>query len=231
LTTLFGIDWFTDSIGDLSKKDSAIDLRGKWCAEFSEIEHLIHSEVETVKAFLSRSVDHYRGPYEKTSADYPRQCVLVGTTNATEYLRDATGNRRIWPIRCRSVGSVDREWLTENRDQLWAEAACRESANEPTWFSENDLVEAATTHQRSRMYEDPWTVSILRFLGDRTTVSISELLVECLLLGSQYQNKATANRVGAILTHLGWENRPVYNHLTRKTERKWRPNTSEDQLV
>ncbi len=228
LATLFGSDWFTDSIADLSKKESAIDLRGKWCAEFSEIEHLIHTEVETVKAFLSRSVDHYRAPYEKTSADYPRQCVLVGTTNATEYLRDATGNRRIWPIRCRSVGAVDRNWLADNRDQLWAEAAAREADGEPIWFSEHDLLDAATEHQKTRMYEDPWTQKITLYIEGRDSITITEILSECLLLSSQHQTKPTSSRVASILTHLAWENKPRHNWVTGLTERKWRPSMMLD---
>ena len=66
---------------------------------------------------------------------YPRQCVMIGTTNDTDYLRDATGNRRFWPIKCEFV---DLEWLKENREQIWAEAAYRESCGEDHWLQEVD---------------------------------------------------------------------------------------------
>ena len=155
---LFSPDWITDQISDLSKKDAAIDLRGKWGVELPEIEHLIKADVETVKAFLSRSVDHYRPPFGKTAVDVPRQCVLVGTTNANEYLRDATGNRRIWPVKCLSAEGVgaDLDWVRDNRDQLWAEAAHREAANEVIWLDNAAVREIATAAQAVRMSEDPW---------------------------------------------------------------------------
>jgi putative DNA primase/helicase len=47
-----------------------------------------------------------------------RQFVIIGTTTVTEvYLRDASGNRRFWPV------LIARSRLHANRDQLWSEAA------------------------------------------------------------------------------------------------------------
>ena len=230
LSVLFGKDWFTDQIDSLTKKESAMDLRGKWCAEFSEIEHLIRAEVETVKAFLSRSVDHYRAPWARASADFPRQCVLVGTTNSTEYLRDVTGNRRIWPVRCNSVGSIDKTWLTNNRDQLWAEAACREASGEKVWFEESELQETADAHQKVRMYEDPWTSKISEYLVDKQSVTSGEILSQPLGLASQHQNKSSADRVCAILTALGWVNLSKYDPVLKKSVRKWRSHTQNDDV-
>ena len=146
---LFGDDWFTDQMSHLSSKDAAIDLRGKWCVELAEIEHIIRAEVETVKAFLSRATDHYRPPYGRAAIDVPRQSVLIGTTNATEYLRDATGNRRVWPVKCLSKlpEGADLDWLRDNRDQLWAEAAQREANAETIWLDNAAIREVAIVEQ------------------------------------------------------------------------------------
>ena len=162
---LFGADWFTDQISHLSSKDAAIDLRGKWCVELAEIEHIIRAEVETVKAFLSRAIDHYRPPYGRAAIDVPRQSVLIGTTNATEYLRDATGNRRIWPVKCLSKlpQGADLDWLRDNRDQLWAEATQRETNAETIWLDNAAIREVAIVEQADRMSEDPWKWKIGRY--------------------------------------------------------------------
>ena len=80
-----------------------------------------------LKSFLSRSVDEDRMPYQVERTRVPRQFVVVGTTAATPYLEDATGNRRIWPIHVRRFDLVH---LAEVRDQLWAEAAVAEITGE-----------------------------------------------------------------------------------------------------
>lgn len=68
---------------------------------------------------MSRNIDHYRPPYARTTIDVPRQCVFVGTVNDSEYLKDETGNRRFWPVKC---VRIDIERLAADRDQLIAEA-------------------------------------------------------------------------------------------------------------
>jgi hypothetical protein len=62
------------------------------------------------------------------------------TTNQTEYLKDETGNRRWLPVACQKVADI--EWLTTNRDQLYAEAYERViNKNETTWeFPEEETL-------------------------------------------------------------------------------------------
>jgi hypothetical protein len=43
----------------------------------------------------------------------------MGSTNKDEYLKDETGNRRFWPIKC--LKSLDQEKLKRNRMMIWAE--------------------------------------------------------------------------------------------------------------
>jgi hypothetical protein len=88
-------------------------------------------EVERVKAFLSRAVDHYRPSYGRRSQDFPRQCVFAGTTNSDVYLADETGNRRFWPVR---VGAIELDELRAVRDQLWAEAVAAFGKGEDWWL-------------------------------------------------------------------------------------------------
>ena len=86
--------WFADEVADLGTKDSALDLHGKWVIELGELSAMRRSDIERVKAYVSRQVDHFRPPYGRRSQDHPRRCVFVGTTNADSYLADETGNRR-----------------------------------------------------------------------------------------------------------------------------------------
>ena len=117
-------DFFTDSLGDVTKKDAAENMRGKWIIEIGELESLRKREVETVKQFLSRRVDRYRPSYGKNAADFPRRCVFVGTTNSAAFLTDKTGNRRFLPVMCnvnKPKMDVFTELTPEYVGQVWAE--------------------------------------------------------------------------------------------------------------
>lgn len=202
---LFGQEWFSDDLpDDLSDKDAAMALRGVWGLEMAELTQLLASEAEAVKAFITRPVDRYRPPYGRQIIEVPRQVILVGTTNAEEWLRDATGNRRFWPFDCTKA---DVEWVREHRDQLWAEAAAREVAGEPHWLDEQDAVDEAKASQEDRMVEDPWLRPISRYVDSMSRTTAPELLTHAIEMPKPQQNRAAQMRVSAILTRLGWKAR------------------------
>ena len=51
----------------------------------------------------------FRPPHGKHPINLQRQCVFAGTINPPVggYLKDPTGNRRIWPVTCN--GMIDRD--------------------------------------------------------------------------------------------------------------------------
>lgn len=116
---LVGSDHFTDSLGNLHDKDAALALQGRWAIEMAELSQFRRTELEIVKAFISRTVDKIRPPYGKRTTESPRRCVFYGTTNREKYLVDDTGNRRFKPV---MVGSLDFKGLKRDRIQLLAEA-------------------------------------------------------------------------------------------------------------
>lgn len=110
------------------------------------------SEVENVKAFLSRQVDEAREAYGRHKSRVPRQFVLIGTTNDDRYLMDTTGNRRFLPVRCMGgPGSIDVEGLIRDRDQLWGEAATREALGESLMLPSTMWDIANKTQERRRI--------------------------------------------------------------------------------
>ena len=203
LVILFTDKWFSDSlIHDLSNKDAAIGLCGVWCVEMSEIGQMARSADEAIKAFVARRVDKYRPPFGRSDVTRPRQCVLIGTTNRTDYLRDDSGNRRYWPVACLSVDLV---WLAANREQLWAEAATREAAGESIWLDDGETQQAAESEQDGRLEPDSWEDVIVPKLEYRTTILMSEILTDILKIPVAQQDRRQELRVGRILRKQKWE--------------------------
>ncbi len=152
--------WFTDGLGDIKNKDVVDQMTGKWIVELGELASIRGSENEHTKSFLSRQVDRVRMSYGRRSEDYPRQSVFIGSTNASEYFTDETGNRRYWPLK---IEKADREWIRSNRDQLWAEAVTRYELGEDLYLSE-ELESVAREQQNKRFEVDEWEVEIKRIV-------------------------------------------------------------------
>ena len=193
--------WFADEIADLGTKDSAQDLRGKWIVELAELSAMKRGEVERVKAFMSRSIDHYRPSYGTRSQDFPRRCVFIGSTNEDAYLHDATGNRRFWPVK---VGRIEVEALERNRDQLWAEAVAAFRSGEP-WWLDPEVETEAREEQRGRLSRDVWGDAIIPFLVGRDRVTVLEVLRDGIGLELSRCDQAAQNRVVRTLRDNGWE--------------------------
>ena len=116
---LVGDKYFLDWLPPLHDKDSSLSLQGIWAVEMGELSQFRRNELETIKAFITRTVDKMRPPYGKRLIESPRRCVFFGTTNRETYLIDETGNRRFKPV---VVGRLNFKALRRDRIQLFAEA-------------------------------------------------------------------------------------------------------------
>ena len=156
-------EWFSDDLPLNADGKKVIEqLRGKWIVEAAEMSGLRRADVEHLKAMLSRQVDRGRLAYGRITTECPRQWIVVGTTNETIYLKDLTGNRRIWPVK---VKSFDAAAVRRDRDQLWAEAAVREAMGESIRLKKS-LWKAAAGEQEERTVNDPWFELLGDVLGD-----------------------------------------------------------------
>lgn len=119
--------WFSDSLTSVTGKEAYEQLQGAWIVEMGELSATRKADVESIKHFLTKRIDRFRVAYGRHVADFPRQCIFIGTTNDVEFLRDQTGNRRFWvmPVGKQDVVKPWHQLGKEEVDQLWAEAvAC-----------------------------------------------------------------------------------------------------------
>lgn len=150
LLRVMGGRWFNDSITTLEGKEGMEQLRRAWVVELSELSSIKRSDVEQVKAHLSKQVDIYRAAYARRVLEHPRQCVFCGTTNEALFLKGDTGNRRFWVIPVVAELRKYRDWreaIRRDRDQLWAEAVHYYKQGEPLYLSEELEAQAKQRQQ------------------------------------------------------------------------------------
>ena len=177
-------DQFYQEIKTIAGKEGIEAIRGVWIGEVSELMAMTRvKEAEAVKAYITSQKDSYRPPYQKNVQTIPRRCVFIGTTNNPQFLTDKTGNRRFYPVICKSDGYKLLEHETEVRDyigQAWAEAVCRFREGDLQPFAKKEVLEQIRAAQEAAM-EDDWRIgAIEQYLEDRkkapnSTVSVIEL--------------------------------------------------------
>jgi predicted P-loop ATPase len=207
-------DWFAGNLPDIHSKDAPLQLVGRWFVEIAELKAVRNSQVEATKSFITETSDTFRPPYARRTAQFPRQVVFVGTTNESEYLRDRTGNRRYWPVKC---NRIDITGLIRDRDQLWAQAV-HEYRNGTLWHLTEREVRLASEEQRARVFTSETEADVAEYLrkiadAGQQEISVREVLIYGLGLNPDAQGYAEAARklgsaVAEAMEFAGWKKDP-----------------------
>lgn len=198
--------WYTNDVAALGTTAAQEQILGNWIVELDELEAVTRArDVVAVKAFVSRSIDKFRLPYGHRSHAHPRQCIFGGTTNRETWMRDETGGRRWWPVRC---GLIDIDALRQDRDQLWAEARDRYLTRERWWLDTPGLTSAASEEQEARFEQDPWQEVIVEHLHGLNETSMN-LLCNTVGLPTERRSPTEAKRIAAIMRRLNWQRKQV----------------------
>ncbi len=206
-------DWFSDDLPLNTTSQKVIECTlGKWIIEASELAGRRKGELEHLKASLSRQVD---GParlaYAHLPVERPRQFIIVGTTNSPIYLNDPTGARRFWPV---AIQAFDVALVAAMRDQLWAEAAVREAADESIRLPEH-LWKEAGQHQEKRRERDPWEDTLRAFLlglqpsSDGKRRCTAAALWSALSIPVERRDRFGALRIAEVMHRLGFKRTTV----------------------
>lgn len=195
-------EWFCGSLDLKSDDKTKAEMMSRaWIVECQELDGMNKTTSQSLKKFLSTAVDMFRPAYARNTAEYRRHCIILGTTNELAYLRDLTGNRRIWPV---TVGQIDLARFEADVHQLWAEAVVREAAGDSITLSPN-LWDAASQVQDQRMVEDAFGDVLDDAFGDaKGRVSMDSIK---LLLGIDTARMSTMDtrRIKAVMVGLGWD--------------------------
>ena len=164
-------EWY----GEVNQFDgqAAIEqLYGKWICEISELLALTRTkDVEASKAYITRTVDSYRRPYDRNTVDLPRRCIFLGTTNNAQPLRDVY-NRRYYPVVMHTKGYDLFDHEAECREyivQCWAEM--RDRFKDKDKFSQNfakrELWDVYREQQDNARQDDWREGAIEAYLADK----------------------------------------------------------------
>lgn len=200
--------WFSDDLPlDVDAKQVIERTLGKWIIEAGELAGMRQSQVESLKAMLSRQVDGpVRLAYGRMSVERPRQFIAIGTTNSETYLKDTTGNRRFWPVR---VEAFNVDGIRFVRDQLWAEAAHRESKGDSIRLRP-ELFGHATLQQERRRAEDPWEQRLdERFPRTKKWRLTPDEVWAAVGLTIDRRDERSNERILKAMTRLGFERKTV----------------------
>ena len=209
--------WFSDSLPNIGSDPVRISqhLRGKWLIEIGELSAMSKAETEELKAFLTRKEEQFTPKYGRLEVTEPRQCAFMGTTNKATYLRDETGARRFWPAK---AGVIDITALTEDRDQLFAEAVNAYRSGEQWWPDRDFEKKFIMPQQEARREADAWEQTIGDWLltpvrddttasgvAKRTECTISDVAENALRMEPGRLGTTDQRRIAAALEILGWE--------------------------
>lgn len=153
-------DEFFREVKTFDGKEGVEALSGGWIIEIPEMLAAARaSEVELVKAYITRQEDTYRVPYDRYVNSLKRRCIFIGTANNYAFLSaDKTGNRRFYPIDCKVLGYEFFDRIEEHREyvrQCWAEAKALFDKGELKPYASFDLLADIREVQENSADDDP----------------------------------------------------------------------------
>ncbi len=212
-------DFFTEISLNEKEDDLARKMRGRLLGEISELRGLNTRDIETIKAFVTRTHEIWTPKFKEFSTTFPRRIVLIGTTNQEEFLADQTGNRRWLPV---TVGKVNVAKIREDHLQLWAEA--RDTFTGVQW---EDAERLAKENQSNHLIIDAWFEVVQEWLANKNLipqygteinyegfVTTNQILLDVIELDKKGIHAGHQMRVAKILNSLGFVKR------TKRVDRK-----------
>jgi predicted P-loop ATPase len=209
--------WYNDNFNTVEGDKAAEKLRGMWIVELAELLATKKAkEVESIKAFLTSTIDSYRAPYNRRTEQRPRMCVFAGTTNNNHFMTDRTGNRRYLPLIVRK--SHVKKSLFENGEkvqeefkQAWAEALHIFKEKNPVLVFPKHLEDLVKDNQ-SQFEEEDVRIGIIQDHLDEypeTEDRVCVMQIWNKFLGNEGRpcDKRMSNEIHSIMQHsiTGWQ--------------------------
>ena len=214
---IIGGRYYSLANGSVDSKDFMQGLWGRMIVEIAELEGFNRAEERAIKKAITGRSDVFRAPYEREVREHRRSCVLVGTTNEADYLKDHTGARRFWPLK---VDYINRDLLKAERNQLFAEAYMRYARGDSWHETPKDIT---LNEQEARRETDEWENDIRGYAKNRDFIIISELALKALGIELAQLSTFEQRRIKRILKTIGWAASNRSQRVGEHVRHVWRP--------
>ena len=149
-----------------------------WIVELGEIESTFKkSDIDQLKAFVTKKNDELRLPYDRASTTYQRRTAFYASVNAREFLTDTSGNRRFWVV---PVTGINADHGLDMQ-QVWAEV--KETLYSNTnfdWYltkEEREMLQDSNEYYRTQSSVEDLILEHVHFTSKNTSpVQMTKLL-------------------------------------------------------
>lgn len=224
-------DYLAEDISN--DKDARILLCKNFLINLDELAVLSRHEINSLKAYFTKSQINERLPYDRKNSIIPRVCSFIGSTNQGEFLGDETGSVR-WL--CFTIKSIDWSYRQQiNINNVWAQAFTL--ANDLTFDCELTVQDIEENENRNRVFE---IVSVERelinkaFSKDGTTFMTSTEILQHIMATNPYLPKQlNAIAIGKAMIKEGHDKvkstTGVYGYYVNVLQTSYAPATREMQ--
>lgn len=130
-------------------KDARILLCKNFLINLDELAVLSRKEINSLKAYFSKTVINERLPYDRKNSILPRVCSFIGSTNMTTFLNDDSGSVR-W-LCFELTGKIDFSYKQKvDINSVWAQAFAL--AKDDSFDCELSIDDIEKNEDRNRQY-------------------------------------------------------------------------------
>jgi len=219
LATFNGVEYFSDKISfkHIGNPYLCAYLAGILILEFAELRGFQAQDQNIIKAFITQTDDEMQPKHKMRVVRYPRQFVMAATVNNSQYLVDATGGVRFWPVHC---GKIDIHGINLVKQQLWAEAVHRIKRGEEHWIKDDDPVYNTMKLEQAQRFEgNVWLEPIRTYLDGAEQADVDDILKNGLFVPVERWSNKYKEQVRECLRELGYDNKP--KRVNGKVVRVW----------
>ncbi len=223
-------EWFGDGLHMAADSKTRTEaLLGRVLVEASELAGSNRAELESLKAFLSRTDDGgIRLAYRRNPEhSLPRRCIIAGTMNHDGLPNDPTGNRRFVVVKVKPGEYSDQKgaagvwtYLQIYRECLWAEALARYRDGEPAWLPAHLSALQARVNEEFRRGDDIIENGLTDWLDRQTapfTIAAAAAGLGLVQSGQEAKlSRGDEMRISAALVKAGCEKRRVRTKTGQK---------------